>query len=64
MPKINKSDLSAATCEANPLNEWCPPGHGDIYAALAGSGRLAELLAAGPASVVWTPTPRFGTDFC
>eukprot|EP01034_Spumella_vulgaris_P043242 gene43242-53675_t len=27
--------------------EWCPPGHGDLYTALYGSGKLDELLAAG-----------------
>merc|ERR1719487_2903858 len=47
VPKIAKSDLSAATCPSSPDNEWCPPGHGDIYAALIGSGRLKELLDAG-----------------
>ena len=28
-------------------NEWCPPGHGDLYAALSGSGWLDALLADG-----------------
>ena len=32
---------------ANPNCEWCPPGHGDLYAALAGSGKLDSLLEAG-----------------
>ena len=27
--------------------EWCPPGHGDLYTALYGSGALDELLAEG-----------------
>lgn len=36
-----------AVCPSNPSNEWCPSGHGDLYAALVGSGRLDELLAAG-----------------
>ncbi|HEY4277143.1 MAG TPA: UTP--glucose-1-phosphate uridylyltransferase [Conexibacter sp.] len=27
--------------------EWCPPGHGDLYISLAGSGMLAALLDAG-----------------
>merc|ERR1719453_647832 len=46
VPKIAKADLSAATCPSDVSNEWCPPGHGDIYAALIGSGRLQELLDA------------------
>merc|ERR1719487_1841094 len=47
VPKIAKSDLTAATCPSDVSNEWCPPGHGDIYAALIGSGRLQDLLADG-----------------
>ena len=30
-----------------PANEWCPPGHGDLYPALVGSGTLDKLLAKG-----------------
>jgi len=36
-----------AVCESNPENEWCPPGHGDLYAALVGSGSLDALLEQG-----------------
>lgn len=36
-----------ATCASNPDNEWCPPGHGDLYAALVGSGCLDNLLKSG-----------------
>jgi phosphoglucomutase len=36
-----------ATSATNPENEWCPPGHGDLYAALVGSGRLDALLKDG-----------------
>jgi UTP--glucose-1-phosphate uridylyltransferase len=32
---------------ADPELEWCPPGHGDIYTALAASGTLDALLGAG-----------------
>ena len=32
---------------ADPELEWCPPGHGDIYPALAASGTLDALLDAG-----------------
>ena len=34
-------------CDSNSENEWCPPGHGDLYAALAGSGCLNDLLDEG-----------------
>ena len=30
-----------------PSVEWCPPGHGDLYAALLGSGTLDAMLASG-----------------
>lgn len=36
-----------ATCASNPENEWCPPGHGDLYAALVGSGKLEALIKDG-----------------
>ena len=39
--------MQPATFEADPSNEWCPPGHGDLYAALVGSGSLDSLLADG-----------------
>jgi UDP-N-acetylglucosamine pyrophosphorylase len=32
---------------AEPSLEWCPPGHGDLYPALVGSGWLDRLLAEG-----------------
>jgi len=47
VPKLDASTLEPATCESDPTNEWCPPGHGDLYAALVGSGRLDALLKDG-----------------
>ena len=46
-PKLLTSDLSPAGDGANPSLEWCPPGHGDLYPAIAGSGWLDRLLADG-----------------
>ena len=46
-PKVTKSDLSPASWAANSDLEWCPPGHGDLYPALVGSGTLDALLAKG-----------------
>merc|ERR1719217_1789363 len=40
-------DYTPATWEAGPDNEWCPPGHGDLYAAILGSGTLDKLLGKG-----------------
>lgn len=47
VPKIDATTLQPVVVPDNPDQEWCPPGHGDIYAALSGSGRLKELLDAG-----------------
>jgi UDP-N-acetylglucosamine pyrophosphorylase len=47
VPKIDAATLRPAAWPAEPELEWCPPGHGDLYPALAGSGRLAELLDSG-----------------
>lgn len=47
VPKVLASGLAPATCSDNPEQEWCPPGHGDIYACLAGSGWLERLLSDG-----------------
>lgn len=47
VPKIDATTLEPATCPSNPDNEWCPPGHGDLYAALVGSGCLDSLLKDG-----------------
>jgi UTP--glucose-1-phosphate uridylyltransferase len=46
-PKVDKATMQPASWPAAPALEWCPPGHGDIYAALAGSGMLDALLADG-----------------
>src|SRR6185437_16726342 len=46
-PKIQAGDFQPVRWPADPELEWCPPGHGDIYPALADSGMLDALLAAG-----------------
>jgi UDP-N-acetylglucosamine pyrophosphorylase len=46
-PKVTEADLSPATWAACPEHEWCPPGHGDLYPAMLGSGTLDKLLAKG-----------------
>lgn len=47
VPKVAASDLRPADWPEDRRLEWCPPGHGDIYAALITSGTLARLLRAG-----------------
>jgi UTP--glucose-1-phosphate uridylyltransferase len=46
-PKLRADDLRPVRWPADPGLEWCPPGHGDIYTALAASGMLDALLGAG-----------------
>lgn len=45
-PKVDARSLRPVVWPANPQLEWCPPGHGDLYPSLLGSGRLDNLLAA------------------
>jgi phosphoglucomutase len=47
VPKVDAATFAPATHEKNPSKEWCPPGHGDLYPSLAGSGKLDKLLAQG-----------------
>jgi UDP-N-acetylglucosamine pyrophosphorylase len=47
VPKVLASDFSPLSWPAHPDLEWCPPGHGDIYACLLGSGWLDRLLSEG-----------------
>ncbi|TGN19657.1 UTP--glucose-1-phosphate uridylyltransferase [Leptospira idonii] len=46
VPRLNSKDLTPVHL-SNPKEEWCPPGHGDIYFTLVETGILDELLTAG-----------------
>ncbi|MBJ7528399.1 MULTISPECIES: UTP--glucose-1-phosphate uridylyltransferase [Nocardioides] len=46
-PKLRLKDLAPVEYPKDPDLEWCPPGHGDLYTALRGTGLLDELIAAG-----------------
>ncbi|MEL4503789.1 UTP--glucose-1-phosphate uridylyltransferase [Luteococcus sp. H138] len=46
-PKLRADDLTPVEWPADPTLEWCPPGHGDLYPALLGSGVLDALLEQG-----------------
>ncbi|MES2661579.1 MAG: UTP--glucose-1-phosphate uridylyltransferase [Verrucomicrobiota bacterium] len=47
IPKIDAATYQPVEWPADPDLEWCPPGHGDLYPALVGSGWLDRLLAEG-----------------
>jgi UTP--glucose-1-phosphate uridylyltransferase len=70
-PKLRADDLTPVTWAADPDLEWCPPGHGDLYTALRGSGLLDRLIDAGYArafvsnsdNLGATPDPRVAEWF-
>jgi UTP--glucose-1-phosphate uridylyltransferase len=47
VPKVLAHNLEPADNPSNPGLEWCPPGHGDLYTAIADSGLLPRLLDLG-----------------
>jgi len=47
VPKVLTESLQPASHPENSDLEWCPPGHGDLYTAIAGSGLLARLIELG-----------------
>ncbi len=47
VPKLDAATLAPVDHPDNPELTWAPPGHGDFYPALAGSGLLEALLDRG-----------------
>ncbi|GAA2130561.1 UTP--glucose-1-phosphate uridylyltransferase [Nocardioides bigeumensis] len=47
VPKLLEKTLEPVDFPKDPDLEWCPPGHGDIYTALLGTGLLDSLVEAG-----------------
>ncbi len=47
MPKIDAETLQPVTDSLELAQAWCPPGHGDLYAALRTTGLLDILIAQG-----------------
>jgi len=46
-PKLVAEDLTPISWPRDPDLEWCPPGHGDLYTALRGTGVLQTLIDQG-----------------
>jgi UTP--glucose-1-phosphate uridylyltransferase len=46
-PKLRSEDLTPVSWARDPDLEWCPPGHGDLYTALRGTGLLQQLIDLG-----------------
>jgi UDP-N-acetylglucosamine pyrophosphorylase len=47
VPKLRATDLHPVEWPSDPELEWCPPGHGDLYPSLLGSGWLDRLASEG-----------------
>lgn len=47
VPKLDAERFEPIAWPRQPELEWCPPGHGDLYPSLVGSGLLDELLNKG-----------------
>jgi UTP--glucose-1-phosphate uridylyltransferase len=47
VPKLLEDGHEPVSWAADPALEWAPPGHGDVYTSLDGSGMLDELLERG-----------------
>jgi UTP--glucose-1-phosphate uridylyltransferase len=47
VPKLDADTMAPVSWPGAPALEWNPPGHGDVYGALASSGMLSMLLARG-----------------
>jgi UDP-N-acetylglucosamine pyrophosphorylase len=47
VPRIDAKTFEPLVWPAQPELEWCPPGHGDFYPALLGSGLVDRLLNRG-----------------
>jgi UTP--glucose-1-phosphate uridylyltransferase len=46
-PRILKDTMGPVSYPQNPLLEWNPPGHGDLYTVLVTSGILDQLISKG-----------------
>jgi UTP--glucose-1-phosphate uridylyltransferase len=47
VPKLLEDSHEPVEWPADPALEWAPPGHGDVYTSLAGSGLLDQLIESG-----------------
>jgi UTP--glucose-1-phosphate uridylyltransferase len=59
-PKLRADDLTPVEWPEDPSLEWCPPGHGDLYTALRGTGLLDALIEAGYTQVFVSNSDNLG----
>ena len=59
-PKLRADDLTPVEWPDDPDLEWCPPGHGDVFVALLGSGLLHTLREKGVRSAFLSNADNLG----
>lgn len=59
-PKLLVDGLAPVSWPDDADLEWCPPGHGDIYTALLGTGLLDQLIEAGYEQVFVSNSDNLG----
>lgn len=59
-PKLRADDLTPVEWPDDPDLEWCPPGHGDLYTALRGSGLLDAMIDEGFTQVFVSNSDNLG----
>lgn len=62
VPRIQADSLTPYASATDPLSEWCPPGHGDLYLSLFVSGLLVELLSRGIKYIFVSNIDNLGAD--
>ncbi len=60
VPKLLEDGHEPVEWPADPALEWAPPGHGDVYTSLAGSGLLDRLLERGYRYVFMSNSDNLG----
>jgi len=62
-PKVLADSMAPGEWPSKPSAEWCPPGHGDLYAALTCSGKLDKLLSEGYKYMFVSNSDNLGATF-
>jgi UTP--glucose-1-phosphate uridylyltransferase len=63
VPKLRADDLRPVSWPDDPTLEWAPPGHGDLYTAIATSGVLETLLERGYRYAFMSNSDNLGAVF-
>lgn len=63
IPKIDANTFEAIAYSESLDLEWCPPGHGDIYATLLGTGVLDKLVDSGVHYAFVSNSDNLGATF-